>query len=141
MSDRAINKVRLPVPDTSRRDFLRSSSMGFGWLAFASLPNPLLAGVSPESRFGAPQSALNFAPRAKRVIFLFMDGGVSHVDSFDPKPKLTSLNGQPATWKADPLSQSVSAGRKWLGSPWKFKQHGESGLWVSDLFPQRRKGD
>ena len=64
-----------------------------------------------------------------------MDGGVSHVDTFDPKPELTKRHGQAAKWKADRLSQGVSANRKWLGSPWKFRQRGESGLWVSDLFP------
>lgn len=77
----------------------------------------------------------HFAPRAKHAIFLFMDGGVSHVDSFDPKPELTKRHGQPAKWRPDTRSQAVSAGRKWLGSPWQFAQHGESGLWVSDLFP------
>jgi hypothetical protein len=75
------------------------------------------------------------APKAKRVIFLFMDGGVSHVDSFDPKPELSRRSGQMAAWRPDPRSQSVSAGRKWLGSPWAFRQHGQSGLWVSQLFP------
>jgi hypothetical protein len=80
-------------------------------------------------------SRTHFAPRAKRVVFLFMDGGVSQVDSFDPKPELDRRNGQPAQWRPDPKSQSISAGRKWLGSPWKFAQHGQSGLWVSELFP------
>ena len=112
----------------SRRDFLRRTSLGFGWLAFA--------GLSSQGALAAtPIKSPNFAPRAKRVIFLFMDGGVSHVDTFDPKPELSKRHGQAAKWKADRLSQSVSADRKWLGSPWKFQQHGESGLWVSDLFP------
>jgi hypothetical protein len=69
------------------------------------------------------------------VIFLFMDGGVSHVDSFDPKTELTKRHGEAAKWKVDHLSQATSAGRKWLKSPWEFRQHGQSGLWVSDLFP------
>ncbi|MEX2168635.1 MAG: DUF1501 domain-containing protein [Pirellulales bacterium] len=112
----------------SRRDFLRRTSLGFGWLAFTGLTKQSAVAETPRTPF-------HFAPRAKRVIFLFMDGGVSHVDTFDPKPQLTARHGQPANWKADKLSQSVSASRKWLGSPWKFQQHGESGLWVSDLFP------
>jgi len=116
---------------TSRRHFLRRSSMGFGWLAFAGLASQWAAASS--------QAATHFAPRAKHVIFLFMDGGVSHVDSYDPKPELTRLSGQPARWRPDPLSQAVSAGRRWLGSPWQFKQHGQSGLWVSDLFPNAAK--
>jgi hypothetical protein len=87
----------------------------------------------------ADLSHAHFAPRAKRVILLFMDGGVSHVDSFDPKPELTRRSGQPAQWRPDPKSQAVSAGRKWLGSPWQFARHGQSGLWVSDLFPHSAK--
>ncbi len=127
------------TPATTRRGFLQRSSMGFGWLAFAGLTNQGIAAGTDELGLTTPQSALRFAPRAKRVIFLFMDGGVSHVDSFDPKPELTKKNGQPAKWKQDPLSQAVSAGRKWLGSPWRFKKHGQSGLWVSDLFPRAAK--
>jgi hypothetical protein len=109
----------------SRRDFLRRTSLGFGWLAFADL----------ASRQVHAEGTPTFVPRAKRVIFLFMDGGVSHVDTFDPKPELTKRHGQVAQWKEDPLSQSVSADRKWLGTPWGFQQRGQSGLWVSDLFP------
>ena len=116
------------APAVTRRSFLQQSSLGIGWLAFAGLANRL-AGV--EAR--RPQS--HFAPRAKHVIFLFMDGGVSHVDTFDPKPELTKRHGQPAQWRADELSQSVSANRKWLKNLWEYKQHGQSGLWVSDLLP------
>ena len=115
-------------PVSSRRDFLRRSSLGFGSLALAGLAHSWAAS---ETR----RSGTHFAPRAKRVILLFMDGGVSHVDSFDPKPELTRRSGEPAKWGPDPLSQSISAGRKWLGSPWSFKQHGQSGAWVSELFP------
>ncbi len=111
----------------SRREFLEKSSLGFGWLALAGLAG------------GGEQHAPALPARARRVIFLFMDGGVSHVDTFDPKPELTRQNGQPAKWKPDPLSQAVSGGRKWLGSPWSFQQHGESGLWVSQLFPHQAK--
>lgn len=117
-------------PADSRRDFLRRSSMGFGSLALAGLTQQWAAadtGASPT----------HFPPRVKHVIFLFMDGGVSHVDSFDPKPELTKRSGQPADWKADVLSQGTSANRKWLGSPWEFRQRGQSGLWVSELFPHQ----
>ena len=127
------------VPASSRRDYLRHSSMGFGWLAFAGLSNQWVAADTTAPGIATSRSGIHFSPRAKRVIFLFMDGGVSHVDSFDPKPELTRRSGQPAKWKPDPLSQSVSAGRKWLGSPWQFKQHGQSGLWVSNLFPHAAK--
>lgn len=111
----------------TRRAYLQGCSLGWGWLAWQGLA----AGDA------GPSAVLpHVAPRAKRVIFLFMDGGVSHVDSFDPKPMLTERSGQPAKWRPDTRSQAVSAGRKWLGSPWKFRQHGQSGLWVSSLFPK-----
>jgi len=118
------------TPGRSRRDFLQRASLGFGWLAWQGLAANA-AGVG-----AADPPRTQISPRAKRVIFLFMDGGVSHVDSFDPKPELTRRNGEPARWRPDTKSQAVSAGRKWLGSPWKFAQHGESGLWVSELFPR-----
>jgi len=111
----------------SRRDLLRRSHLGFGWLAFL--------GLTQQGKAGATADRTHFAPKAKRVIFLFMDGGVSHVDSFDPKPELDRRHGQPAVWRADVLSQAVSAGRRWLKSPWEFRRHGQSGLPVSDLFP------
>lgn len=110
----------------SRREFLKNSSMGFGWLAFSQIAEQALAVPSQKV----------IVPQAKRVIFLFMDGGVSHVDTFDPKPELDKRHGQPAKWRIDTRSQAVSANRKWLKSPWAFQQRGESGLWVSNLFPE-----
>ncbi len=114
-------------PGNTRREFLQQTGMGFGWLAFQGL---IQSARANESRVGV------ISPRAKRVIFLFMDGGVSHVDTFDPKPELAKRHGQPAKWRVDARSQAVSANRKWLKNPWPFRQHGESGLWVSDLFPE-----
>ena len=100
----------------SRRELLRKSSTGFGYLAMESL----LAGAAPH-----------FAPRAKNVIFCFMPGGVGQMDSFDPKPKLAELDGQAAV-----LDNYVAGPkRKWLKSPWAFRQHGQSGLPVSEIFP------
>jgi Protein of unknown function (DUF1501) len=116
------------APALTRRGFLERSSMGFGWLAFAGL-----AGRWAAAEVQA--AATHFAPRAKHVIFLFMDGGVSHVDTFDPKPELAKHNGESAVWRSVTGSQAESAGRKWLQSLWEFKQHGQSGLWVSDLLP------
>ncbi|MCC7374897.1 MAG: DUF1501 domain-containing protein [Verrucomicrobiales bacterium] len=116
------------APASSRREFLRQSSMGFGWLAFAGLAHPWACAEASR-----PHS--HFRPRAKNVIFLFMDGGVSHVDTFDPKPELNRRSGEPAKWRTDTLSQATSANRKWLGSLWDFKQRGASGIWVSELFP------
>lgn len=83
----------------------------------------------------SPQSLPHHFARAKHVIFCFMDGGPSHVDSFDYKPDLKKFENQPIGNAAvSKLSQST-AGRVWFGSPWKFAQHGQSGLWVSDLLP------
>lgn len=76
--------------------------------------------------------APHFPAKAKNVIFCFLDGGVSHVDSFDPKPKLAELDDQPAGEVENP---TANKNRKWLKSPWKFRRHGESGLPVSELFP------
>jgi hypothetical protein len=129
MSDERSDERRCPgcePPSLTRRGFLERSSMGFGLLAFAGLAG---------RRAAAQEQAPHFAPRAKNVIFLFMDGGVSHVDTFDPKPELAKRNGQSAVWKPDERSQAISPARRWLKSPWEFRRRGESGLWVSELFP------
>jgi hypothetical protein len=117
------------VGDWTRRGFLQSSSAGFGWLALSRLlGGRTFAAQSASSEFQIPA-------QAKNVIFCFMDGGPSHVDTFDPKPALAEHQGRAIGDSAvSKLSQS-SAGRVWLGSPWKFRQRGQSGLWVSDLFP------
>ncbi len=115
-------------PPVTRRGFLKRSSMGFGMLALAGLTNQW---ATAETKRPLP----HFPPRAKHVIFLFMDGGVSHVDTFDPKPELTKRNGQLAQWQADARSQALTPNRKWLKSLWDFKQRGKSGLWVSELLP------
>ena len=115
-------------PVGTRRDFLRASSMGFGWLAYAGLAQQWASAAMTRP-------VTHFSARARHVIFLFMDGGVSHVDTFDPKPELNRRSGEPAKWRTDTLSQATSANRKWLGSLWPFRQRGQSGLWVSDLFP------
>jgi hypothetical protein len=129
-----------PTP-VSRRAVLSRFGHGLAGLAFSALATES-AGLKPMRAVAAPRhhgplGRPHFEGPAKRVIWLFMDGGVSHVDTFDPKPELTRLNGEPAKWRPDPRSQAISAGRKWLGSPWKFAQHGQSGLWVSELFPHQ----
>ena len=100
-------------PAATRRSFLQQANLGFGWLAFAALADRL---AGAEARRPRP----HFAARAKHIIFLFMDGGVSHVDTFDPKPELTKRHGQPAQWRHDELSQSISANRKWLKNLWEI---------------------
>jgi hypothetical protein len=79
---------------------------------------------------------MHHAAKAKRVIFLFMHGGPSHVDTFDYKPKLSQDDGK--TYKGE-LPSSIDAVPTLMGSPWKFNRHGESGLWVSELMPEIAK--
>jgi len=120
-----------PSPSTplSRRTLLQRSAAGFGHLALLDL----LARQSPAASSN-PQSPLpHFPPRAKRVIFLFMKGGPSHVDTFDPKPLLTRDDGGKYPFE-EPRIKFAETG-KLLKSPWQFRQYGQSGLPVSDLFP------
>ncbi|HEY4312410.1 MAG TPA: DUF1501 domain-containing protein [Pirellulales bacterium] len=120
--------------DISRRAFLQGAACGFGGLAWSAL-------ATAESRAASTSSLQtpHFAPRAKRVIFLFMQGGVSHVDSFDYKPRLAADDGKKMSF--DDARQAANTGmgestHRVMKSPWKFAQHGESGRWVSDLFPE-----
>jgi hypothetical protein len=99
---------------------LRSSALRFGYLA--------LQGMIADA-----QERTHHRPRAKNVIFCFMDGGVSHVDSFDPKPELERRDNQLFTDSRNPTAMGNN--RRWLKSPWRFRQRGQSGLPVSDLFP------
>ena len=113
-----------------RRNFLASCGMGMGLSAIA----PLLNGQKGNPML--PKGP-HFAPKAKRVIHLFMNGGPSHVDTFDPKPELTKWHG-----KILPDENRLSTERKTgaaYQSPFTFKKHGQSGLPVSDLFPHVAK--
>lgn len=117
----------------SRRKLLAQSACGFGNVALLGmLANQARGG---EARSANPLAAKepHFPAKAKRVVFLFMHGGVSHVDSFDPKPKLTEMNGQPLPI-AKPKFEFAPTGNL-LASPWKFQRYGKSGIEVSDLFP------
>ncbi len=114
----------------SRRALLQRVSTGFGWLAFAGLFGRVASGSDvPHSAFRTP----HFSPRAKRVIFLFMDGGPSQVDTFDPKPRLRAEHGKPFPMRID--ATQFDAIGKTLASPWEFSPCGKSGLPVSELFP------
>ena len=114
-----------------RRWLLQNSAVGFGYLAFQTLMN--------QVRADGPLSAKepHFPARAKRIVFLFMKGGPSHVDTFDPKPLLDRDDGKPPPFE---LPKVVFAAQgNLLKSPWKFKQYGQCGLPVSDLFPNVAK--
>lgn len=121
----------------NRRQMLCQSGAGFGALALSDLLNRSLANAASESETTVSNPLMarpgHFTPRAKRVIFLFMHGGPSHVDTFDYKPELTLRDGQPLPFEK-PRIQFAQTGNL-LRSPWKFRQYGESGAWVSDLFP------
>ncbi len=108
----------------TRRDLLKTVSAGFGWLAFKGISAQLAA--AENSGPLAPR-APHFSARAKRVIFLCMQGGPAHQDTFDYKPKLSADSGKPGVAKG--------GGSKLFGSPFTFSQHGQSGLWISELFP------
>lgn len=118
----------------SRREALRRSAAGFGSLALASLLAEASTGqpADPAADPLAPKSPHHPA-RAKRIIFLFMSGGPSQVDTFDPKPLLTRDDGKPFPF-SKPRVQFNSTGNL-LKSPWGFKPYGESGISVSELFP------
>lgn len=122
-------------PILSRRQWLRQSACGFGNVALLGLLAAESSAASAESNGGplAPKQP-HFPATAKRVVFLFMHGGVSHVDSFDPKPKLAELNGQPLPI-SKPKFEFAPTGNL-LASPWAFQRYGQSGIEVSDLFPQ-----
>ena len=123
----------------SRRDLLQAAACGFGSVAASFLMNQTLAGNEAEkTRNGELGSKpTHFPPKAMSVIFLYMDGGVSQVDSFDPKPRLNEEHGKPFPTKIEP-TQFNNIGNT-LASPWKFKQYGQSGIPVSDLFPETAK--
>ena len=118
----------------SRRDLLRRASAGFGSLALAGLLGQEALAEGPDPKNPLAPRTPHFAPRAKRVIFLFMHGGPSQVDTFDYKPILQRDHGKPLPF-AKPRVVSGQTGNL-LGSPWKFAQHGQSGLWMSELFPK-----
>ncbi len=125
------------TPVTTRREMLRTIGGGFGSLGLAGV----LAQQADADAGGSRDRAANplapraphYPARARRVIFLFMNGGPSHVDTFDPKPELSKHNGE-----APPpsLNKGRGAGRLLMGSPFKFAKHGKSGIEVSELFPE-----
>ena len=124
----AIGELLLP----SRRQFLAESGLGFGALALASL---LGRDAAANTSTGAAVPALpHHPPRAKRVIWLFMTGAPSQVDTWDYKPELQARSGEPLPGADQQVGFFQTSG-KCLASPFKWAQHGQSGTWVSDIFP------
>ena len=116
----------------SRRDMLRNCATGFGAVALSALMNDPSFGATTTRK---PET--HFPAKARSVIFLYMDGGVSQVDSFDPKPLLDKEHGKPFAAKMEP-TQFNNIGTTFK-SHWKFKQYGDCGTPVSDLFPHTAK--
>src|SRR6187549_1531515 len=127
--------------ESTRRHFFSRCALGLGSIALGSLLNDRRAFAAGPAHLANPMAPRQpmFAPKAKNVIYLFMAGGPSQLELFDYKPKLAELNGQPI-----PPSyiegkrfafMGSSHGTKLLGTRREFKQHGQSGAWVSNLFP------
>src|SRR5262245_43772574 len=143
-SHRLVRPCSLDVP-ASRREFLVRAGGGMGALAMAAL----LSGRARAKSSDQDQETANplavrephFAPRAKRAVWLFMDGGPSHIDLFDYKPALEKLAGEPLppSFKRPITVMGVTSGTPLMATPRKFAQHGQSGLWVSDLYPEVAK--
>jgi hypothetical protein len=122
----------------SRRDFLFRSGVGLGAVALQSLltKNAVAKAIDSPLKAKAPQ----FKARAKNVIFLFMEGGPSHMDLFDPKPLLNELAGKPLPASFGEVITAMGESKSpLLGSKRTWKQHGQSGLWVSDWLPEIAK--
>ena len=121
----------------SRRHLLQSCSTGFGAVALADLMNQSGLAAPAKLPNGAALKATHFAPKAKHVIFLFMSGGVSHIDSFDPKPRLTKDHGKPMPVKIERTMFNKNG--EMMGSPFAFTPSGKSGIPVSSMFPEIAK--
>ncbi|MFM8891199.1 MAG: DUF1501 domain-containing protein [Planctomycetia bacterium] len=115
----------------TRRDILRTTANGFGYLAFAALATRHASQTQATAAGPLAVKPAHFPARAKHVIFLCMQGGPSHVDTFDHKPRLAADAGKPAPAAAGRNGQATL-----LPSPWKFTRRGRSGLWISELFDE-----
>src|SRR6201996_245461 len=124
----------------TRRSALQKLGCGFGYLALAGLAAQEKARAGMVANPLAPK-APHFKPRAKRIIFLFMQGGVSQVDSWDYKPRLIAEDGKMRDFDdLRSLARNITVPQmRVMKSLWNFDQHGQSGLWASDLFPEMSK--
>ena len=136
----------IPAAGLSRRGFLNRFGMGLGGLALANLLSPanLFSAAAPKLDRGILNGQLHFPAKAKRVIYLFMAGGPSQIETFDYKPLLNQRNGEqlPASVRMGQRLTGMSGNQSSLplaGSKFGFKQHGKNGTWVSDLLPHTAK--
>ncbi len=123
-------------PTRTRREFIEDAFCGFGTLALASMSMQDLALAAARQVHPLAPKPSHHAPKAKSVIFLFMSGGPSHLETFDPKPLLNRLDGQPRPKEfGEAKYQFISPNAKLIGSKRTFRKHGRAGIDVSDLFP------
>ena len=128
----------------NRRTFLTRTTTGLGSIALASLLNPKVFASAPAVEPLGALPGLHFAPKAKRVIYLFMSGAPSHIDLFDHKPRLKDLTGTelPESVRMGQRITGMTSGQKQLlcvGSPFEFSRHGKSGAELSELLPHTAK--
>lgn len=133
--DQIVNLYQRRQMPVSRRAWLRAAGLGLGSIGLTSLLADQGLAQAPGNPLAA--KAPHYAPKAKRVIFLFMHGGPSSMDSFDPKERLIRDHGKPLPFKR-PLAFDKSDPGPLMKSPWKFRPGGKSGIPVSDLFPYVR---
>lgn len=129
------NKKHIIHNPMSRREMLSVCKTGFGSLALMGLFGSCSRAVESQSLLTQLGQAPHFMPKARNIIFLYMDGGVSQVDSFDPKPRLEKENGEDPNKKFKVDATQFGNVGKILKSPWKFKNYGHCGMPVSELFP------
>jgi len=147
-----MNSIDKQIRLLQRRSFLQSNSTGLGVLGLASLLNPSVfscevpANSRSNENLNVPGAikSLHFAPRAKRIIYLFMSGAPSQLDLFDPKPTLTEMTGKdlPESVRKGQRITTMTSGQKNLfcvGSPFKFEKHGNVGMDISELLPNLTK--
>src|SRR4051794_34134947 len=125
-----------PLP-LDRRAFLRQAGCGFASVALAAMWAEGSNAANETIADPLAPKRPHHQPRAKNVIFLYMDGGPSQVDTFDPKPRLNAEHGKPFAMNIEPTQFNNNGST--FGSPWKFRQYGESGIPVSELFPHVAK--
>src|SRR6266545_1913449 len=131
-----------PFHPLSRRAFLSTAGVGLGSVALEALLARDLGAAEKAEKYRGLSGVPHYAPKAKRVIFLYMSGGPSHLETFDYKPQLDKLSGEPmpeSFTKGQPIAQLQGAKLKVQGHLTKFKQHGKSGQWVSDFLPYHAK--
>src|SRR5436190_19029757 len=132
----ASQKRKHSCPTRTRREFIQDAFCGFGSIALASMLHQQQLRANDGVLNPLAPKPSHLSPKAKSVIFLFMSGGPSHLETFDPKPLLNQLHGQPRPKESGEAKyQFVRKNAKLLGTQRTFQRYGESGVAVSDLFP------